>query len=143
MAYYCIITNAKGVIFMSFKNKLRIKQQRRSDKRRKERKRLKKLRIKKANERKNLKNSELYTFKKPDLPEKVIVEEVVKNGAIEGTLNVKFDKRTYSINVRDASLKKMVYSVDTGRERCAMLEEFSKIILLNRERTTPILASAI
>ena len=126
---------------MSFKNKLRIKQQRRSDRRRKERKRLKKLRIKKADERRKLKISNV--LEKHELPEEIAVEEVVKNGAKKGIISVKFDKQIYSINVKDVSLKKMVYSVNTGEEKCATLEGFSKIILLNRERTTSILASAI
>ena len=128
---------------MSFKNKLRIKQQRKSDKRRRERKRLKKFRMKKANKRVDLKISKFCAPKKPKLPESIIIEEVVKNGGTEGIISVDFNEKVYSINVKDISFKKMVYSVDTEEERCARLEEFSKIIRLNRERITSTPASAI
>jgi len=128
---------------MSFKNKTRAKQQQKSDKRRKERKRLKKFRIKKANKKGDLKISELCVLEKPKLPEKVVIEEVVKNGGIEGIISVDFGEKVYSVDVKNISLKKMVYSVDMGKERCAILEGFNKIILLNRKRITSTLASAI
>lgn len=140
--YCCIITNAEGVIFMSFKYKLRIKQQRKSDERKRERKRLKKFRMEKA-KKKKLKISELCVLERPELPEKVIVEEVVKNGGIEGIISVDFDEKVFSVDVKNISLKKMIYSVDMGEERCAILEGFNKIILLNRKRITSTLASAI
>ena len=128
---------------MSFKNKIRTKQQRKSDRRRKERKRLKRLRIKKADEKKKLRISGFYALEKPKLPERIVVEEVVKNGGTEGTISVNFNEEVYSVDVKNISPKKVVYSIDAGREKCAPLEGFSKIMSLNRERITSILASAI
>ena len=99
--------------------------------------------MKKANKRRNLKISKFCAPEKPKLPERIIIEEVVKNGGTEGIISVDFNEKVYSVDVKNISFKKMVYSVDTGEERCARLEGFSKIIRLNRERTTSTLASAI
>ena len=128
---------------MSFKNKIRLRQRRKSAERRKERKRLKKLRIKKADKNKKLKISELHALAKPELSEKAIVEEIVKRGATKGAIRVNFDRYHYFIDVKNISPKKVVYSVDMGKDRCALLEGFNKLILLNRERATSMLASAI
>ncbi|MEA2098370.1 MAG: hypothetical protein U9P70_04850 [Patescibacteria group bacterium] len=129
---------------MSFKSKLRLKQQRKSDERRKKRNKRKKRREKeiKANKEKNLEISKIGTLK-PELPENIVVEEVVKQGAMKGVISVRFDKQIYSINVTSISLKKMTYFVDTGKERCAGLEGYGKVIRLNKERATSTLASII
>ncbi|MCK4525558.1 MAG: hypothetical protein KAU07_03905 [Candidatus Andersenbacteria bacterium] len=77
-------------------------------------------------------------LKIPELPEKIIVEEIVKNGAMEGIINVSFAGHIYTITVievKEAFSKKVTCFIDTGKKKCVILENgFNKVIHLNRDQ---------
>ena len=131
----------------SNKKKQRTKQKRESDKRRRIRKQESARKLREKEAKKEAKNEIIpeveLILEVPELPEKIAVEKIVKSRATEGVIEVNFDGRAYSITIIKVSSKKVIYSINDGKEKCTILEGFKKVMRLNKESRFSMLARAV